>query len=175
MYQNQLYKEKSQWFKWGILISGLLFILLLLVIGYIYVTVMQEKESGYDQARKKALVETNMTEIEEVERFHGEESYFVVSGIDDEKNLLLAYVPFENKQEIITVEQPETFTKDKIESDWRERCSSCPLTSITPAILDETAVWEINFRTNKDTYIYEYISMEDGSLFEQLRFEKRFK
>lgn len=175
MYQNQLYKERSHWLRWGFLIGGLILILLLLVIGYIYVTVMQEKTNGHVEAEKRALSETSMTEIVEIERFHGEEAYFVISGLDEDKNALFAFVPFEDAHEVITIEQPETYTKDKIERDWNEKCSSCSLTSITPAIIEKTAVWEINFRTNKDTYIYEYISMEDGSLFEQLRFEKKFK
>lgn len=174
MYQNQLHKEQSHRLKWGLLISGLLLILLVLIIGYLYVSVMQEKTSGYSQAEKRALDETTITEIDEVQRYHGEEAYHVVSGFDEKDHPLFAFVPFDNEHEIITVEQPDTYTKDRIEREWKEQCSTCLLTSITPALIEDTAVWEINFRTNKDTYLYEYISMKDGSLFEQLRFKKLF-
>lgn len=175
MYQNQFNKERSHKLKWVILISGLILVLLLLMIGYLYVTLMNEKTNGYNKAERRTLDETNITEIKNVERFHGEEAYFVVSGLDKDKQALFAFVPFEDEHDIITIEQPETFTKDKIKRDWEEKCTSCALTSITPALVEDTAVWEINFRTNKDTYIYEYISMDDGSLFEQLRFKKKFK
>lgn len=175
MYQTQLKKEKPHLLKWGVLISGLIFILLLLSVIYLYVNVMQEKSTGFNQAKQTALDETELVEVEDVQRFHGDEAYFVVSGHDTNDQPLFVFVPFEEESSIMTVDQPQTYTKEKVENDWKENCPTCSLTAITPGIIEETAVWEINYRPNKDTQIYEYITMEDRDLLEQLRFKKHFK
>lgn len=175
MYQHQFQKDRTNWIKWGILIGGLVIILALLLIGYLYVSVMNEKTKGYSKAEQIAVDEAELIEVDQVERFHGDKSYYVVSGIDKDEQPLFVYVPFDQEEPIITVNQPSTYTKSNVKEAWEEKCSTCKLTSITPGLMDENAVWEINYRPNKDTRVYEYVLMEDGSLFEQLQFKKMFK
>lgn len=174
MYQNKLHNERSHWLKWGILISALLIALVLLLIAYLYSSVIQEKTKGYNKAKERALAETEIINIEQVERFHGEDAYFVLTGVDEQNEPLFVYVPFDNEESIITIEQPNEYTKKAVEEQWSEECSNCLLTSITPALIDENGVWEIRYKASKDTYIYDYISMEDGSLFDQVIYNKTF-
>jgi len=175
MYQQQFQNDRSSWMKWGILIGGLVTILVVLLIGYLYVSVMNEKSKDYSKAEQRAFDETDLLEVEQVERFHGEEAYFVVSGIDANEEPIFVFVPFDQEEATITIDQPSSYTKSIVKQSWEEKCSTCKLTSITPGLIDETAVWEINYRLDKDIRMYEYISMEDGSIFEQLQLKKMFK
>lgn len=175
MYQHQFQNDRSGWVKWGMLIGGLVIILVLLLIGYLYINVMNEKTKDYADAEKRALEDSDLKVVDQVERFHGDEAYYVVSGIDKNEEPLFVFVPFDQEESIVTINQPSSHTKSAVKQAWEKKCSSCKLTSITPGLIDETAVWEINYRLNKDTRIFEYVSMEDGSIFEQLQFKKMFK
>ncbi len=168
-------QTRSRWVKWSLLIGSLLLLLLLLIMAYFYYSVMQEKTSGYKEAEKRAMEESKMQQIDSIERFHGDEPYFVLSGTDAENNPLFVYVPFDIEQDVRTFKQPTSYTKETVEEDWRKRCETCQLTAITPGIIEDTPVWEIKFNVNKDTYVYEYIMMDGGTLFEQIQYTRHFK
>lgn len=168
-------QARSRFLKWSILIGSLFMLLLLLIVAYFYYSVMQEKTKGYEAAEKRAREESAIQRIDSIERYHGDEAYFVLSGSDEADNRLFVYVPFDAEQDVKTIDQPTSFTKEVIEDNWRKQCADCQLTAIIPGILEDTAIWEIKYKINKDTFVYEYITMEDGSLFEQIQFTRHYK
>lgn len=190
------HKQQSlTWFSWKRLIIILVLVFLLLIAIYIFSISKQIKASktdGFEQSTSMILEDTDIIEIDEMYAFQHDILYHIGYGKNKQKDKLIAFVPKttakkENQKdkdkqkkenstkEIITVKVSEIVSKKEIESKWNKECEQCMLKSSAPAMIDEVPLWELTYLDTNGRFVFEYIELEDGEIYEQLKMKRKYK
>lgn len=134
----------------------------------------------YPEIEKIAKEHASLTAINRIERYHGDEAFYVVFGEEDTGEAVIVFIPFTDKDDendltIETVQQSEIISEEEVLKQWAKDCSKCDLVKIVPGQLNEELVWEITYTDEQERYVFDYVSLFDGKLYEKLRFRKFFE
>ncbi|QKY69187.1 DUF5590 domain-containing protein [Lentibacillus sp. CBA3610] len=167
------------WLKWTLGIVGLLIIAFLIFAIYLYQAAQGNRTAAYDQVAEEVLQETELTAISSIERFHGENAYYIVYGETDHEENKIVFYPFDlDQSSIISLNQSEIVSEETVRANWNNQCNSCKMIDITPAVIsdgdDQQPAWEITYEDNSGRYVMEYLSVSDGSRIEARRFNRLF-
>jgi uncharacterized protein YpmB len=160
------------WLKWGM---ATFIILLLLVIGYgiyLYNDVLQSKTEGFVESKQKALSETALSEIDDVSRYQGELFYHVVRGTMKNHESAIAFIPVNKEEPIQFFITNDLLKKEDIMNQWRTSCSKCKWIDTAIAIHNEKPLWEITYIDSSNRYVLEYLYMDSGEVYEQIRLKQ---
>ncbi|SRR5690625_3471083 len=168
---------RSNIFKWSLLLFIVLLGACLVYFIYLYFDIQANKTEGFDEAKQIALQNTTLVDVDQIVRFHGDEPYYVLFGKSAEDEELLVFVPFnyEPDDPLIVVNQLEIMSEHTIINSWEQECHQCKFIKITPGILNDEPLWELMYIDSSDRYVLDYVSMYDGSPYEQLRFKTMFQ
>lgn len=173
--------KKRVWIVRGIFI-GIITLILFALFYFVslYFTIEKNKTKAYSDVQKIAREKAKMTTIHKIERFHGDEAYYVVFGQNNENNEIITFIPFDQEKdnlnmELQVIEQKEVYPKEKIIDQWKNNCMDCKLIKIVPGQLNERLVREVTYIDDTDRYVFEYLSLYDGKTYEKLRFKKFFE
>lgn len=156
----------------------LLFLIIAAIVTYgyiIYSNLLEQKESGYDKSIEQVLRETSLTKIDTKYKYFGKDNYHIFWGTTDDKDKKLVFFPLDKDNEIITLDDSEVISKQDVEQQWKNKCQSCTLMKVRPAMDDGTPLWEFTYKSKQDRLILEYVSIKDGSDYEKYRFNQMFK
>lgn len=133
----------------------------------------QTKTDGYAASKETALTETALETVTKVTRYSGDNLYHVVSGTTEKGEKGYAYVPINAKEKNIQFFKAEaTIPKEEIVAQWQNDCSSCKLVKVNLAIDGEQPLWEITYVDQKNRYVFEYFSAENGESRQQFRLQR---
>ncbi|WP_047980063.1 cell wall elongation regulator TseB-like domain-containing protein [Ornithinibacillus contaminans] len=173
MYRKRI--DFPSWTKWVVLAFILLIIAFITFFVIVYTSIQSSKTDGYDAARKRVLAETDIVEINDTMRFYGDTGYHVIYGTKRDNEEQIAFVPDTKKEDITIVAQEDIITSDTVKQNWEKECSACEFQAIVPAIIKGNALWEITFTDEANRYVINYVSMYDGTQYEEFRFNKMFE
>lgn len=163
--------------KWSLVTFIILLIACVVYMIFLYYEIQQTKTSGYTDVKEIVLRDTEVTEIDQILRFHGDKAYYVVYGKTIGAEEQIVFIPFEQKQDdegLTVIHQKDTISKDSIINKWQEQCNNCKLIKVIPGMLNNEPLWEITYIDPSDRYVFDYLSIYDGSQYEQLRFKRMF-
>lgn len=172
------YKDKRtipSWIKWSLLIF-VLFLAITATFGMIlYKNIQNDKVMGYSKSEKEVLNETDIVSIDKTTHFYGEDVYHIIFGSGENDKKEIAFIrKSDGNDAIVTFASEEFISESNIQSIWKTDCSGCELIKITPAMIDKKALWEVTYKDNNKRYIIDYLSMQDGTRYEQYRFKPTF-
>lgn len=166
------------WLKWLVIILSVLIVISLIFGIYLYQSVQENRTSSYDKIKENVFQKTELTDINHIERFHGEKAYYTVYGETEDKTKKLIFYPFnQDESELISLNQSDIVTEKTIRSNWKIECNSCTMIDIKPAVIsgeDSQPAWEVTYEDNSNRYVMEYLSVTDGSRIEILRFNQLY-
>lgn len=163
-------------FKWLFFIFLIIMVVALVYSVFLYRDVEKSKKRGMPVTEERVYEETDLVKIEEIDSFYAEQSYHAVSGADKNNHKKIVFVPLnESDKDIVTIDQAEIMSKEKIQNQWKKSCRECKMIKITPGIIDDDIVWELTYRDESDHYVLEFLSISDGKQYERLSFTERFK
>ncbi|MEC5422491.1 DUF5590 domain-containing protein [Virgibacillus sp. C22-A2] len=164
------------WFKWSLLIISLIAIVCFIAGIFLYLDLKESKYAGQDQTAEQILRATSITEIDKIEQFNGAEAYHVIFGKNDKNEEKIIFYPLEgNEKNLTTIDQSEIVTEQSVLQQIQQACTNCELIKILPALVNDEVLWEITYIDNSSRYVMEYVSIYDGSQYEQYRFRRMFK
>ncbi|WP_010530796.1 DUF5590 domain-containing protein [Lentibacillus jeotgali] len=167
-----------RWLKWGLGIVIFLTVTFLAFGIYLYQAVEGNRTAAFEQIQTKLLEETKLNSISNIERYHGENAYYTVYGKTNANDDVIVFYPFDgNSSNIIRVNQSEIIAEKKIEENWYNQCNTCTLFDIKPAVISNDGnqpAWEITYENNQNQYVMEYLSFQDGSTIDVIRFNQIF-
>lgn len=152
----------------------ILIILCIIYFVFLYYKIDRDKTAGYSNVENSVLQEGAITKVHEISRFHGDKAYYVVFGEDNSGEKRIVFVPFEKDEELTVVDQQDIVSKEDILEKWQQECTDCKLIRVTPGLIDDNPLWEITYIDSSNRYVFDYLSIYDGSQYEQLRFKKMF-
>lgn len=168
-------KKWSQIKKWlylAILLFGLLLIGYLI---YLYNHIQTNKTEDFVVTQERVFAETNIDHIDAIERYHDKQYYHIVYGTDAKEKEYIAFIPQTDEGEIITISKDEMLSESTIKSNWKKSCQTCQFIRLTPAIIDDEILWELTYVTQADQYVFNYYTINDGQLYEQVKLLQMFK
>ncbi|WP_082918037.1 DUF5590 domain-containing protein [Oceanobacillus sp. Castelsardo] len=142
---------------------------------YLYQDIMKNKSANFEQTREVILEQTPITKVNKIELYHGDEAYHLVYGSDEKGEEQIIFYPLKGKEkDITTIGYSEIIPKDQILQTWQQNCANCELNKISPALIEDKLLWEITYYDENDRYVLDYLSIHDGSSYEQYRFKRMF-
>ena len=154
---------------------GIILISLLAYSIYLYQVINDSRTSEMNTTKTQLLEQTSYVDIHSIESFHGTYSYHVLEATNEAGEDKLIFYPLEGEQRQLTVfAKEDMLSKDTLIESWQSSCDSCELVSVTPALVDGEAYWEITYHDNDNNYVMNYHSITNGSLQEQYKYSKMF-
>lgn len=163
------------WFIWTLIILGVLFISAVIYAIFLYMDLNEKRTAGFSETTREVLSQTSITEITNIETFNGEAAYHVVQGINESGEEKLIFYPLEgNEKTLKTVDIEDIMPKQAVHKQWNSDCNSCQLIKITPALIEEEVLWELTYYDENNRYVFDYVSIYDGSPYEEIRYLRMF-
>jgi uncharacterized protein YpmB len=152
--------------KWFIIVSILLFFFVWQMIQ-MFMTIQSDKSKGLDQFTQLVTDETGYI-IKDVQRFHGNELYYVFTANDAEGNTYFLFV--NEEQEIIQLNVEDvTLSQDEVKAlSLQEYQGLQKILRVNPAYTGKQFTWEVVAEDQEMRLHYLYYSMIDGT------FQKRY-
>lgn len=166
--------ELPRWLFWTIIILIILVLFFSIYSAIIYKEAMASKHRGYPEAEKRVLSETDIETVEKTTTYSGEETYFVVFGLDKSNDKKIAFVP-QKKDKINVFDANNIVTKEQINAQLVNECPDCKQINITAGILDQKPVWEASYVNKNNNYVFDYYSMKDASRYERFQMKRNYK
>lgn len=168
--------KKRNWFFWSLIIILIILIICFIYSVFLYYDVKASKTEGFAETEKQIINATSITEVDKIEQFNGDEAYHVIFGKDDKEEQKIIFYPLKGKEkDLTTIKQADVISEDQILNEWKGQCKDCKLVKIVPALVDDKALWEITYSDGSNRYVLDYLSIYDGSRYEQYRFKRMFK
>lgn len=175
---NSYYQQprKTRWIKWIILVFLLTIAAFLTYATILYNGIQKDKHAGFSETEKIVLRETDLVEINDIKRYHGEFAYHIVFGQTEDNEHKIVFIPLTNKeQDLITVDQNEIISQQTLKNQLKKECDTCKIISIIPGIEENELLWELTYVDASDRYVLEYVSIYDATQYEQFRFKRLYK
>ncbi|MBP1969583.1 uncharacterized protein YpmB [Virgibacillus natechei] len=173
--QNFSYTGRRGKIFWIFLILLILLVSCFIYVIFLYLDIQESKTAGFEETERQIIQATSITEIEKIEQFNGAEAYHVIFGKNEDNEEKIIFYPLEgNEKTLTTVEKNEIVLAETIKSGWSEQCTGCEFINIVPAMVDDEPLWELAYNDDSNRYILDYLSMYDGSRYEQYRFNRMF-
>lgn len=164
-----------KWVKWGIVGLILVLIICFIYLFFLYHDIQQSRTANYQDSKEEVLNKTKVKKIEKVTQYNGEKQFHVIFGSTKSGKNKIVYVPLNDKEKKLTIiNSSEVTTKQTIKNQWKQQCQNCELIDITPALENNKPLWEVTYIDESDRYIFDYISMYDGTRLQQYRLKSIF-
>ena len=154
----------------------LLLISLIIYFSLFYRSILQSKTEGFEET-KQIVSETLNMKVEDIYQFQEKESYHILLTTDDENKKWIVFVPLSeqlNKEDFIIIEADEVLSRETIEANWQQNCEQCELVKSNPAMIDNIPLWELTYKDRSNRYVIEYVTLKDGTKYEQLRLYRKY-
>lgn len=144
-----------------IFICCLTLIVMIFISVKLYMGIMNTPWQTEQAAKQTALSETEMTEVERIEHFHGEESYAVVFGKNAQGESMMVWV---GNDDVIVRLVKEGISRNILKGNLiKENIGE--IIHILPGVKEEELVWEVFYKKKEqdhERYYYDYYRFEDG-------------
>lgn len=172
--QNSQFTVPS-WAKWGILGLVLVLVACFIYLFSFYNDVQQSRTANYQNSKEEVLDNTKVTQIKKITQYYGEHQFHVIFGTTKNGNKKIVYVPLDDKNNKLTViDGSKIITQQQMKDQWKQQCQNCKLIDITPALESNEALWEITYIDDSDRYVFDYLSIYDGTRSQQYRLKSIF-
>lgn len=145
-------------------------VLLIAAAGFYYRTIQHDHYERIEQVSQLVLARTEMAEIGKVERFAGEQVYYVATGTDETGNPLIVWVTGEETTVLSAV---YGITADDAVVLAREQYGDgVHILRVVPGMLKGVPVWEVYYERDEGDgtrRYYDYYRFRDGMKLDTLR------
>src|SRR5690625_4758724 len=175
--RNSYYSQSNvpNWLKWSFGIICLIFILGSIYSVFLYKMIIKNNCADCAETEEQVLRETELTVIDDIHRFHGEDTFHILFGTTKEGKRKIIFVPLQDNDKAFTIiDESEIIQKESILNQWHNQCQGCELIKIRPSMIDGKSLWEDTYIDKTSRYTFEYLSMYNGSRYEQLRFKQTY-
>ncbi|QDP40432.1 cell wall elongation regulator TseB-like domain-containing protein [Radiobacillus deserti] len=170
MIKQYLPSTVPSWVKWTPVIILFLFLIMLGFGISIYNHTMDNKRDGFEQSSEIAMEQTALVSVDQVERYHGEEYYHVVTGTTEDGEKGFAFVPQGDQQKPVRlILEKNIMNENEMKNQWKKSCSSCSFISMNLGINGDTYLWEIKYIDEQDRYVFDYYNAMNGEKFGNYR------
>lgn len=137
--------------------------MLVIIVGT--VVVYRQAVTPYNQAREEASSlasrRADLVTVEDFYWYNGSETYFTVTGINNEDENIVVIIRQEGGQ-ITTFNRDETISEIDAVNQVRQEKNPEKILGSRIGIEDDQAIWEVSYRNENGRIGYYVISLETG-------------
>lgn len=151
------------------LAAAAVLLLLLVAAGLYYRAIQRDHFANLEEARRIALDETELAEIGSIDRFAGDDVYYVVSGHDADGEPLLVWI---GAGEVTVQSAVYGITGEEAADRTKRRSGDASVLRVVAGKLDGEPVWEVFYEREEEGGVrryYDYYRFRDGTLLDTLR------
>ncbi|MDX8046145.1 DUF5590 domain-containing protein [Gracilibacillus sp. S3-1-1] len=149
-------------------------IVLLAAITYfiiVYQDAINSKTEYFDEITELVKENTSLNVIHSIERYHGDQLYYVVDGETDDNEAVFTFVYQPDKDEdnnedewdFKVFKKDAFYSEDTLLAEWQNRCSGCEYLGSEIGIDNDIPILEIKYFDNQDRLVYENVVLKDKS------------
>ncbi|WP_257391417.1 cell wall elongation regulator TseB-like domain-containing protein [Cytobacillus gottheilii] len=128
----------------------------------IYLNSVEPVKAAEDDAVKRAKAETKLVSVNDFEIYHGNETIYVIDGLDEAGDEVFVWVP-ENDGEIQLLKQSEGITEQEAQNILTSEKGQVDIISRKLGMEKNIPLWEIAYKTEGDLLNYYLIDFETGN------------
>ncbi|WP_404355325.1 DUF5590 domain-containing protein [Cytobacillus firmus] len=143
---------------WGIII------LIVISIGagsFIYLNSTKPVRAAESKAVEIAKQETDLSEAEDFNLYHGAETFYVIEGKDHDGTSIYVWVP-EKKGKIVSLKQSDGISKNEAINRLKQEKNAAEIVSVRLGMEKNIPLWEIHYRSGSNLINYYYIDFKTG-------------
>src|SRR5699024_8097951 len=118
----------------------------------------------------------DIIDVDDVTEFQEIDTIYIATGTNEKKAPLIAIIKEkseETKQYIKQYKQEELQSAEELVKEWKSECTSCILKKTNYAIIHKNPLLEITYEDEHKRYVFLYYSLEDGSVCEQMKLNRK--
>lgn len=144
-----------------------IFIIILVFVGFfgiiinVYLNAMKPLRTAEEKAFNIAKEEASLVTMTDFELYNGDQTYYVVNGVDSAGDEVIVWIP-EKKGKVIIKETNSGITKQQAIEKLNESITSVEIVAVRLGIVKNKPAWEIYYRSNGDLINYYYVDFETG-------------
>ncbi|WP_462405343.1 cell wall elongation regulator TseB-like domain-containing protein [Gracilibacillus sp. Marseille-QA3620] len=142
-------------------------ILLLIGIGLLVQAIYagdHDKQNAKEKAVKTATETANLTETADFYLYNGNETWSVVTGVNDEGKKVGVWIPDNKKEESKVLALSEGLSEKEAISLVKNKKKVKKIMAANLGMENGTALWEVIYKNNDDLYGYYYLNFKTGDL-----------
>lgn len=147
--------------KWIVIIS-LLLVLSVACSIYVYTKGRAPYKQAEQYAVNRAKSEAEFTSVDAFYMYHGTETYYVVIGNSEANEETIAWIPKDEKQQIITKKSSEGITEEEAIAKLYQEEKPKKLLGTRLGMEKKLPIWELSYLDNNSKLNYYYIHFDSG-------------
>ena len=144
-----------------ILISILIVAIGICLASVVYINAMNPVKEARELAYQKVKDETSLVEVDDFSLYHGQETYYVVKGKEEDGTSIYVWVP-EKEGKIIVLKQADGITEQEAINKLKEEKNPKEIISVRLGIEKGRPLWEMYYRSDGDLINYYYVEFKTG-------------
>ncbi|MBP2241345.1 uncharacterized protein YpmB [Cytobacillus eiseniae] len=145
-----------------IIIILVIIIVIVLFSGVIiYQNALKPVKTAEDKAFQRALNETELTVAEDFHLYNGQETYYVVTGKNENGKDIYVWIP-EKEGSIIVRKQSDGVTEQEAIAKLLEEKNPMEIISVRLGMEKQIPLWEIYYRSDGNLINYYYVDFKTG-------------
>ncbi|WP_174733981.1 DUF5590 domain-containing protein [Mesobacillus harenae] len=146
--------------KW-IIIGSILILFLAGSSVVIYLNATKPVKAAEQKAIETAIEETSLIHAEEFQLYHGDNTYYVVTGTDEANESIIVWIP-EQKGDIITRSADEGISRQEAIDILYSEKTPQKIIDVRLGVIENRPVWEIYYRSEQNLINYYYVHFDTG-------------
>ncbi|WP_394579646.1 cell wall elongation regulator TseB-like domain-containing protein [Cytobacillus firmus] len=143
---------------WGIII---LIVISMGAGSFIYLNSTKPVRAAESKAVEIAKQETDLSEAEDFNLYHGTETFYVIEGKDHDGTSIYVWVP-EEKGKIVSLKQSDGISKNEAINRLKQEKNAAEIVSVRLGMEKNIPLWEIHYRSGSNLINYYYIDFKTG-------------
>lgn len=148
--------------KWIIISISLLVIIGILASAAIYKNALDSKQDLTSYAESAAKRESDIQTVNEVDFYHGTETYAVVHGLDEQNEKWIAWVPEKEGKKIIVHREKDGWDELRVRTFVKKNANPKRLIDVRLGVEENVPVWEVSYIDQQDRYAFYYVTFSEG-------------
>lgn len=144
-----------------IVITVIIIAVIIGISAYIYFQSVKPLKEAENKAIQIAMEETKLTEADDFTLYHGQETYYIVEGKDENGTNIYVWVP-EKEGRVIVRKQEDGVTKQEAINKLMEEKNPQEIISVRLGMEKNIPLWEIYYRSEGDLINYYYVDFKTG-------------
>lgn len=146
--------------KW---IFGISIIIVAVVLygAYLYNTTMENKLPEKSKTVEIAKEKGKLTEVTDIDYYHGTTSYTVVQGLDEKGDQYIVWVP-EEKGDVLVRKKSDGISEQEAVQIVEEKEHPKEIVKVKLGAENNVPLWEVTYIDQEDRYTYYYLEFKDG-------------
>lgn len=131
------------------------------VASVIYMNAINPVKEAKQKAIQIAQDETALVEVDDFSLYHGQETFYIVKGKDNDGTSIYVWIP-EKEGRIIVRKQADGITEQEAINKLKEEKDPKEIISVRLGMEKGIPLWEIYYRSEGDLINYYYVDFKTG-------------